>query len=66
MKPKQALAAILEYAKAIRDLADSPHEVTSWSRVIDAAYDALGKPNMAQLDRIRAGHSLATQPTPTP
>jgi hypothetical protein len=48
---RRALAQILEYAKVHRDLSD-PSESARWSGVVAIAYDGLGKPNMADIDRI--------------
>jgi hypothetical protein len=48
-----ALANILEYAKACRDLStDSPASRESFACIVGMAYEALGKPSLADIEKI--------------
>lgn len=58
MKPRtkpqlrQALAEILEQAKSYRDLSDGL-EFACWTRIVKLAYDGLGEPSIAEIDKLR-------------
>ena len=53
LKLRKALADILEKAKVHRDLADDDYEQARWDAIVGVAYNALDRPTMADIGRIR-------------
>lgn len=50
---KQALVWILEIANLNRDTANTNFEENQWKKVSEIAYEALDKPTVVQIERIK-------------